>query len=121
MRDQLLIFKPAILSRRDENPFTEPTRSTPIRFSPSLLEEESLIYFPAGFELDDRQDSIVIESEFARYALSFEPVEDGLLFKRSVRFKGVTVGAEEYAKVQAFYRSMIEADQTPVVLARAEG
>jgi len=121
MRNQLLIFKPAILSRREGHPFTEKKRVQPIRISPSLQEEETTIFLPAGFEIDDMKESIEIETDFARYSATLKQVDDKLLYKRSLRFNDMIVPAEDYAEVQGFYRAIIEADQTPVVLARVKG
>lgn len=121
MRNQLLIFKPAILSRREGHPFTESSRTLPIRIKPSLLEEQAMIYIPIGFEVDDMKESIEVETEFASYSVTLEQVEDKLMYKRSLRFNDMVVPAENYSEVQDFYRSVIEADQTPVVLVRVKG
>ncbi len=118
MRNQLLIFKPAILSRRDGHPFTASIRTMPIQMSPSLFEEESMIYLPVDFVIDDMKERIEFESEFASYSATLEQVEDKIIYKRTLRFNDTIVPAEDYSKVQEFYRSVIEADQTPVVLVR---
>ncbi len=121
MRNQLLIFKPAIISRRDENPYQTNSRTTPVRISPSLLEEDTLVYLPHGFLIDEMKEEILIDSDFARYEATLKQEDDTLLYKRSLRFNDTIVSVEDYPKLQEFYRKIIEADQTPVVLVRASG
>lgn len=120
MRNQLLIFKPAILSRQEESPYEKRSRTMPLRIAPSMVSEDSVIYLPAGFKVDDMEESVEIETDFARYSATLEQVKDKLLYKRSLKFNDKIVPPEDYSEVQDFYRSVIEADQTPVVLARID-
>ncbi len=119
MRNQLLIFKPAILTRQEESPYAKPSRTQPLRMEPRLFEEEAIIYLPVGFVVDDMKEEISVDAGFASYSATLAQVEDKLVFKRSLKFEDAIVPADSYKEVQAFYRAIIEADQTPVVLARA--
>ncbi len=118
MRNQLLIFKPAILSRQDESPYMKRSRKLPLRISPEKEEETSTIYIPLGFKVDDMKESIEIETDFARYSATLKQVDDKLLFEWSLVFDDEILPAESYEDIQDFYRAVIETDQTPVVLAR---
>ena len=118
MRGKLLVFKPAIVSRFNDNPYNEETRTMPIAFRPSKYNEETLVYIPEGFALDDAKESIQIEESFGSYHAKIKEEDDKLVYTRSLVFNDKVVPAEQYTAVQKFYNAVIEADQTPVVLAK---
>ncbi len=118
MRGKLLVFKPAIVSRMVDNPYNEKKRTMPIAFRPKSYQEKVKIFIPEGFALDDAKRRIEIEEDFGRYQSTIAEDEGFLTYTRSLVFKDKMVQPDQYANVQAFYNSVIEADQSPVVLSK---
>ena len=50
MQGRLLVFKPAIVSRREALPLSNGSRKHPVMLGSSALDEEVKVKLPAGFE-----------------------------------------------------------------------
>ncbi|HEY5551694.1 MAG TPA: hypothetical protein VIK52_07390, partial [Opitutaceae bacterium] len=62
---------------------------------------------------------VKVESAFGRYTAHGAVDGEGrLVFKRTLEFQPAVVPASEYAAVRAFYERIVQAEQSPVVLAR---
>lgn len=120
MQRVLMIFKPAILNRLVDNPFSKKKRTLPVRLRSKMLEETAQIYFPLDYELDEFEAEIKIETDFGSYHSTIEAKEGEaeLKYTRVFKILDTTVPTDRYQELQAFYDSVIEAEQTPVVLAR---
>lgn len=120
MRNTLVIFKPAILDRIVENPFSEPKRELPVRLRSRMLDETAEIYPPDGYEPDEFKPEINIESDFGSYraTLSYDAEARAFHYARAFIQQDITIPVERYAELRAFFTAVVEAEQTPVVLAR---
>ncbi len=118
MRDQLLIFKPVVVGRRDDVSFTEPKRTTPILTNAWALRETAAFTLPIGFVVDETPDAVNLETAFGKYSTRYEVKGGKLLFTRTLLMKRTTQPADQYEAVRAFYSKIRDAEQAPVVLLR---
>ena len=119
MRNVLLIFKPLILNRVDTHPFGEDERTQAVDTLPYNLEERIKIYLPEGFEISEIPEDVELAEDFATYSLTFEVSDNTLFVNRTVKVYPTRVPLENYANLEAFYKSRIKADQSTVVLERS--
>jgi Domain of Unknown Function with PDB structure (DUF3857)/Transglutaminase-like superfamily len=116
MQDRLLVFKPAIVSRRDSLSLTESSRKHPVVLIPNAYTETVKVKLPEGFEVDELPDAMKLDTPFGTYATSYVVKDGHLNFTRSLVLRGATVPVVDYAKVRDFFEKMQAAEQTPVVL-----
>jgi hypothetical protein len=118
MQGRLLVFKPAIVSRRESLFLTEAVRRYPVVL-PSLAYSETVrVKLPKGFEVDEVPDPAILDTSFGSYATSYVVKEGQLSFTRTLLVRGSTIPVKDYEKVRAFFASIRAAEQAPVVLAR---
>jgi hypothetical protein len=56
MQGRLLVFRPAIVSRRESLSLTETARKHPVVLTPSAYTETTKVKLPSGFEVDELPD-----------------------------------------------------------------
>ena len=118
MQNRLLIFKPAVLSRREGTPLTAAERKHPLVLEGSAYSETVTVQLPAGFAVDELPDPVKLETTFGSYNTSYEVKNGELIFKRKLSQHSTTIPASEYASVKKFFESIRAAENAPVVLAR---
>lgn len=118
MQNRLLVFKPAIVARRDSVFLTEPTRKHPVVLDSYAFTETVKVKLPAGFDVDELPDAVKLEAPFGSYKTSYEVKGSELVFSRSLAQKASTIPADQYQTVRNFFERMRAAEQAPVVLAR---
>lgn len=118
MQDRLLVFKPAIVSRRESVFLTEPTRKHPVVLESHAFTETVRVKLPEGFDVDELPDAVKLESSFGSYKTSYEVKSGQLLFIRTLSQRAGTIPADQYQTVRTFFDRMRAAEQAPVVLAR---
>lgn len=118
MQGRLLVFKPAIVSRREALSLTEPFRKHPVVLSPSAYSENTSVKLPAGFEVDELPDAVKLETAFGTYTTSYTVKEGKLFYTRKLIVRQATVPVEDYAKVRGFFEKIRTAEQSPVVLVK---
>lgn len=118
MRGKLLVFKPAIVSRREQLFLTEPKRKHPIVLEAESYSETVRVKLPEGFEVDEIPDKIKLDAPFGRYAATWEVKDGQLIFTRSCVIQAMTIPAEQYLMVRVFFDRMRGAEVSPVVLAK---
>ncbi len=118
MQGQLIIFKPAVVSRRDALSFTEETRDQPIVLNSRAYDESVEVILPMGFHVDETPDDVEVQESFGTFRAEWR-VEDGrLLFDRSLELQSVVLAPNEYERVKEFFREVNAAATAPVVLVR---
>jgi transglutaminase-like putative cysteine protease len=118
MQDRLLVFKPAIVSRRESLFLTEPFRKHPVVL-PSLAYTETVrVKLPRGFEVDELPDPMKLDAPFGTYSTSYVVKDEQLSFTRTLLVRGATIPVKDYPKVRGFFASIRAAEQAPVVLAK---
>jgi hypothetical protein len=118
MQNRLLVFKPAIISRRESLSLTEAKRQHPIMIKATAYSESVRVKLPAGFVVDEMPDPVKLETSFGSYATTYEVKEDQLLFTRKLVQRTATLPVDQYASVRGFYEKIRAAEMAPVVLAR---
>lgn len=118
MRDRLLVFKPAIVSRREALALTAPQRKHPVVLRSNAYSETAKFQLPAGFDVDEVPDPVKLEADFGSYVTSYEVKNGELVFKRTFSTRAMTIPAARYGVVRDFFERIRQAEQAPVVLAR---
>lgn len=118
MQGRLLVFKPAVVSRRDYLALTAPQRKYPVVLQSSSYSETARFKLPAGFDVDELPEAVKLEASFGTYATSYEVKEGELIFKRTFLQRAMTIPATSYESVRSFFERIRAAEQAPVVLAR---
>ena len=115
---RLMIFKPAIVGRRQSVFLTETKRSYPVLLNATAFNEKVSIQLPAAFKVDELPDAQTLETPFGRYVSSCEVKEGQLLFTRTLELRAATIPAAQYQAVRKFFEHIRNVEQTPVVLVR---
>jgi hypothetical protein len=118
MQDRLLVFKPAIVSRREFLSFTGAKREHPVVLEPLAFTESVQVKLPAGFDVDELPDPVKLDAPFGNYSASYEVKDGQLHFTRSFTQRATVVPSEQYAQVRDFFGRIRAAEQSPVVLAK---
>ena len=118
MQGQLLVFKPAIVSRRESLFLTDSKRSHAVVLDARSFNETVSVKLPAGFAVDELPDPVKLETPFGSYKTSYEVKEGELLFTRTLAQRAGTIPVDQYPAVRNFFERIRAADQAPVVLAR---
>lgn len=118
MQNRLLVFKPALVSRREILFLTEAKRAHPIVLHSRAFSEIAHVKLPAGFEVDELPDAVKLETAFGLYKTSYEVKNGALIFTRSLAQRAMTIPADQYDEVRKFYERIRAAEQAPVVLVK---
>jgi hypothetical protein len=118
MRGRLMVFKPAIVSRRSSVFLTEAKRKHPVVLDSEAYDETVKIKLPEGFDVDEMPDAVEVSQSFGNYAAKCEVKDGHLIFRRSLALKAGTISVEQYASVRGFFERIRAVEQTPVVLVK---
>jgi len=118
MQERLMIFKPAIVSRRDALALTDLKRKQPVVLTANAYSETLHLQLPAGFAVDELPDPMKLDTSFGSYAINYEVKGNELLFTRKLVQKAGTIPVEQYNAVRSFFERIRAAEQSPVVLAK---
>ena len=118
VQNRLLVFKPALVSRRESLFLTEPSRRHPVVLDSHTFTETVRVKLPEGFDVDELPDPLKLEAPFGSYRTTYEVKNGELIFTRALAQQGATFPATQYATIRSFYEKIRAAEQAPVVLAR---
>ncbi|HEV2836152.1 MAG TPA: DUF3857 domain-containing protein [Pyrinomonadaceae bacterium] len=118
MQNRLLVFKPAVVSRRESLALTSQQRTHPVVLRANSYSETVNVKLPAGFAVDEVPDAVKLETPFGSYTTSYEVVNGELVFKRQLSQRATTIPPNQYDVVRKFFESIRAAENAPVVLAR---
>ena len=118
MQNRLLVFKPAVASRTNSIYLTEKDRKHPVMLDSNSFREKATFNLPAGFLVDEVPNAVSLKTAFGNYATTYEVKDNKLIFTRSLTMSRSMVGVEKYKEVRDFFTSMLNAEQSPVVLIR---
>jgi hypothetical protein len=118
MQSRLLVFKPAVVSRREGTSFTAVERKHPVVLRAAAYSETVTVELPAGFAVDEVPDAVKLETSFGTYNTSYEVKGNELIFKRRLSQHAATIPASDYAIVKKFFENIRAAENAPVVLAK---
>jgi len=118
MRGKLMVFKPAIVSRRSSVFLTEAKRKHPVVLDSEAYDETVKIKLPEGFDVDEMPDAAEVNQPFGNYAAKCEVKDGHLIFRRSLALRAGTIPVEQYTSVRSFFERIRAVEQTPVVLVK---
>jgi hypothetical protein len=118
MQERLLVFKPAIVSRRESLFLTKSSRTHPVILDSHAYTETVNIKLPNGFDVDELPDALKLDTPFGSYASTYEVKDRQLVFTRTFTQRAGTIPAAQYATVRNFFERIRAAEQSPVVLAK---
>ena len=118
MQGRLLVFKPAIVSRREVLSLAATARKHPVVLEASAYTEQAKIKLPAGFDVDELPDPAKVNAEFGSYSSSYAVKDGYLVFERRLSLQAGMIPVEKYQSVRAFFEKVRSAEQSPVVLAK---
>lgn len=118
MQNRLLVFKPAIVSRRESLFLTEATRKHPVVLGARAFSETVSVKLPEGFDVDEIPEAIKIEAPFGSYKTTYDVKDRELVFTRTLAQKAGSIPVEQYQIVRNFFERIRAAEQAPVVLIR---
>ena len=118
MQERLLVFKPALVSRRESLFLTEAVRRHPIVLEARGFTETVHLKLPAGFLVDELPDPLKIDGPFGSYKTTYEVKNNELLFTRTLAQRAGTIPAAQYQTVRSFFERIRAAEQSPVVLVK---
>ena len=118
MQERLLVFKPAIVARRETLYLTDAKRKHPIVLTSNSYSETVRVKLPLGFAVDEMPDAVKLDTAFGSYATSYEVKDGVLIFSRKLVQRATTIPVEQYNSVRSFFERIRAAEQAPVVLIR---
>lgn len=118
MQQRLLVFKPALVSRRESLFLTEAVRIHPVVLKSRAFTETLHLKLPAGFEVDELPDPLKIDASFGSYNTTYLVKDGELIFTRALAQRAGTIPAAQYQSVRSFFERIRAAEQAPIVLAR---
>ena len=118
MQDRLLVFKPAIVSRRESLFLTEATRKHPVVLDAYAFSETVSVKLPAGFDVDEMPDAIKLDAPFGSYNTTYDVKNGELVFTRTLAQRAGSIPVDQYQLVRSFFEKIRAAEQAPVVLVR---
>jgi hypothetical protein len=118
MQNRLLVFKPAIVSRRESLSLTEAKRKNPIVLRSTSYSESVSVKLPEGFVVDEMPDPVKLDTSFGSYATTYQVKDGQVLFTRKLVQRAGTIPVDQYNSVRSFFEKIRAAEQAPVVLAR---
>ena len=118
MQNRLLVFKPAIVSRRASLFLTDSARKYPILLHAQAYTETVRIKLPSGFQIDELPDPVKLEREFGTYSANHTVDNGDLVFTRLLTLRRSILPVEQYASVRSFFEQILAIEQAPAVLVR---
>lgn len=118
MQGRLLVFRPAIVSRRESLFLSETSRRHSVVLDSHAYTETVKVKLPAGFDIDEMPDPIDMKTSFGKYSTSYEVKEGHLYFNRALVLTSSRIPAANYQRVREFFEKIRAAEQAPVVLVR---
>jgi hypothetical protein len=118
MQERLLVFKPAIVARRETLFLTDSKRKHPIVLGSRSFKETARIKLPAGWDVDELPNPVKLEAAFGSYQTTYDVKNGMLVFTRAMSIRSATIPAAQYETVRKFYERIRSAEQSPVVLVK---
>jgi hypothetical protein len=117
-QNRMLIFRPAVLRRREGLWLTSAKRTQPVVLEAELFEETAHIVLPAGFKVDELPDPQQLITPYGTFAATWKMEGAKLVFKRRLEVPAATVAPGQYGALREFFEHVNGAEQAPVVLVR---
>jgi hypothetical protein len=84
MQGRLLVFKPAVVSRRESLALTAATRKHPLVLRANAYSETVRFQLPSGFTVDELPEPVKMQTSFGSYVTSYEVKDNQPDFQTAV-------------------------------------
>ena len=119
MRGNLLVFRPAVVGRRNFTFLTDNKRITPVEIAASVaISETATFNLPSGFAVDEIPAAANFETTFGKYTSSCAVTGSKLICSRLLTLNRAIVPVERYSMAKDFFTKIRDAEQVPVVLVK---
>lgn len=118
MRDELLIFKPALTGRRDASKFTKKPRTLPVTLHAHAYAEKAEFELPEDCVVDELAPALELETDFGRYRSTLRVEGNTLYYERDYELRSREIPAADYERVRVFFERIARNEQASVVLRR---
>jgi transglutaminase-like putative cysteine protease len=115
---RIMLFKPAIVSRRERLSFTERARKYPVLLGGSAYGETGGTKLPPGYDVEELPPPVSLTTSFGTYSATVEARDGNLVFTRSLRLNSMLVPVDQYDSLRTFFERVRSSELTPVVLSR---
>ncbi len=118
MGNKLLIFEPAVVSRRGLRYPMDEDRHYPVVLRSQAFDEIVRVRLPEGFAIDELPPPLELDADFGSYRAKCTTADGVLRFERTLEIENAEIPADRYGEVRDFFGKIGGLEQTPVVLAR---
>ncbi|MEZ5393937.1 MAG: hypothetical protein R2724_14020 [Bryobacterales bacterium] len=118
MGGRLLVFKPALVERRDSHRLVDEERKYPVVLGAQLLPRNRQSRPARRLPRRRKPQDLDVDAEFGRYQASWQVDGSTLVFSRSMETRSTVIPVEQYGAVRDFYKAVTNAEQSPVVLVK---
>ena len=110
-----LLFRPALLSNRDESITAAPARSNSIYFAHPWSEiDRVVIKAPPGFQIEQLPGPVDLDIGAARYQSSYSREGECVVYQRRLAVNAIVMPLDQYPVVRAFFDRVLQADRAAV-------
>ena len=118
MQGRLLVFKPAIVTRRSEFYLRDEKRTEPLILDGEVYRETVRIHLPEGFTVDEVPDCGKLQTPFGAFSCTIKQEPGSLLLTQELETRAVTIPPQDYAGARKFFDAVAGFEQQPVVLVK---
>ncbi len=113
-----LLFRPNLIERWTSVPPPFEDRTQPIDLGYAFADTDSLRFvLPTGYEVEALPEPVLVETPFARYAMTVALDDEGrLVYVRHVEVHGSRLPPEDYDAYRTFVAAVTRADDVQVIL-----
>ncbi len=116
MRNELLVFRPAVIPQPGALKLRPRPRLLPLLIEASAFHERAEIALPEGWEIEELPPPAKFAFRFGTYAAASRQEGRILVYERSLTLHTGELPAGDYDSALKFFAQVQESDQTPVVL-----
>ncbi len=113
----LMFFRPHVMIRWKQNPFTDDQMGEAIAFTHPFSEIDTLsIALPPSYVVDDLPEETDMDTVFGSYRTRYTVQDGTLTYTRRLSIRQREIPRESYAEWKAFFGTVVNADKAMVVL-----
>lgn len=113
----LMFFRPHVMIRWKQNPFTDDQMGEAIAFTHPFSEIDTLsIALPPSYVVDDLPEETDMDTGFGSYRTRYTVQDGTLIYTRHLAIRHREIPRESYADWKAFFGTVVNSDKAMVVL-----
>jgi hypothetical protein len=112
-----LIFQPNVMEQRRFTVSEQAERSQPVRFDFAYFDTDQIEFaIPPRYSIESIPSPVDIETSFGTYRSRYEVLDGKVVYRRELEIREVTIPADSFSDYRQFVNTMVQADQSRVVL-----